>query len=667
MIKLPDDVVTDLRAATAREWLVTNGLGGFAAGTVSGVATRRYHGLLVAALAPPRGRHVVVSHLDESLMVRGRTTPLSAHAFPDIVHPAGWRHVAAFALDPLPVWTLRAGGATLERSVFMLRGSNTTVVRYTLRESPGAALLTLRPFGAFRDFHHHRREDPSMKLDAEVDADDPRTARWTPYPGWVTLTMRGQGPFVPSPDWWRSFDHAVERERGLDDREDLATPGEFHVPIGPGETVYFALTVDGSLPNDLAACEAEERARLLALAPAGEGDARVAALHRAVDAYRAECSEPPALLAGYPWFEDWGRDTLIAFTGAYLVTGRFDDGRRVLAAFARYVDQGMLPNRFPDGAAGSADYNTVDAPVWFFHAARRYVQYSGDRDFAVAVLRPALLEVERWFRKGTRYHIRVGGDGLVYAGGVGTQLTWMDARVGDTVFTPRHGAPVEVNALWHAGMLTLAWFAELAGDAADAETHRAEAARVKESFRAKFWNERTGYLHDAVREHERDGSVRPNALYAVALPGELLDAEQRAAVIDRARRELLVPLALRTLSPSDPQYRGRYGGDAWSRDGAYHQGTAWPFLIGAYTGALVRHAQLSGDAEAVAAARAEVLGLFEGLGEALAAQCVGHLAEILEGDAPHRPVGCFAQAWSDCEALRALHEDAYGNGPEDLP
>ncbi|MFO0608073.1 MAG: amylo-alpha-1,6-glucosidase [Polyangiales bacterium] len=667
MIQLPADVVSDLPAATAREWLVTNGLGGFAAGTVSGVATRRYHGLLVAALAPPRGRHVVVSHLDETLIVRDRTIKLAAHAFPDVVDPEGWRRVAGFALDPLPVWTLRAGSLVLERSVFMVRGANTTVVRYTLRESPAGVLLTVRPFGAFRDFHHHRKRDPSMKLDAAVDPDDPRTARWTPYSDWVTLTMRAPGVFAPSPSWWNDFVHAVEHERGLDDREDLATPGEWHLALAPGDTAYVALSVDGSIPYDLEAAEREERDRLTALAPEGERDPRVAALHRAVDAYRVEKSDPPALLAGYPWFEDWGRDTLIAFTGAYLVTGRFDEGKRLLAAFARYVDQGMLPNRFPDGGGGGADYNTVDAPVWFFHAARRYVQYTGDHAFATEVLRPALREVERWFRKGTRYNIHVGADGLVYAGGPGTQLTWMDARVGDTVFTPRHGAPVEVNALWHAGMLTLAWFAELACDAADAEAHRAAAAHTREGFRARFWCERTAYPYDAVRAHERDAAVRPNALYAVALPGELLDAEQRAAVLDRARRELLVPLALRTLSPTDPQYRGRYEGDPWSRDGAYHLGTAWPFLLGAYTSAVVRHARLSGDPGALEKARAEVLGLFEGLSDALGAQCVGHLAEIMEGDAPHRPVGCFAQAWSDCEALRALHEDAYGRGPEDLP
>jgi predicted glycogen debranching enzyme len=665
MIRLPAEVLSNLEASTRREWLVTNGLGGFAAGTVSGVATRRYHGLLVAALAPPRGRHVLVSHLDETLSVGGARAALSSHAFPDVVTPDGWRLVREFAVDPLPRWRIHACGAVLERAVCMVRGRNTTLVRYTLVEAPGSAMLTVRPFGAFRDFHAHAKERSETRIAADVDLHDAGIIRWKPYDGWVTVTLRAPGVFSPSPDWWRNFDHAIERERGLDDREDLFTPGEFHLSLAPGESVYVTLTSEDHLPDDPAACEREAVARLRSLVPEGESDERIATLHAAVDAYRADCATPPALLAGYPWFEDWGRDTLIAFTGSYLVTRSFEAGKAVLAAFARYVDQGMLPNRFPDGAAGHADYNTVDAPVWFFHAARRYVQYTGDLDFAREVLRPALEEVARCLRRGTRYGIHIGDDGLLYAGDPNTQLTWMDARVGDHSFTPRHGAPVEVNALWHAGVLTLAWLAELEGDTASAAQHRRDAAHTRASFRARFWNPSNRYLFDTVRPDGRDAAVRPNALYAVALPGELLDAEQRRAVLDRARGELLVPFALRTLSPHDAQYRGRYAGDPWHRDGAYHQGTAWPFLMGGYTSALTRHASLDGSPDAVSAARREVLGLFDGLAEALTTQGVGHLAEIFEGDAPHRPVGCFAQAWSDAETLRALYEDAHGRGPLD--
>lgn len=654
MITLPGSVLSDLDASTAREWLVTNGIGGFACGTVSGVATRRYHGMLVAALSPPRGRNVLISHVDEALVLGGRRVPLSSRAFPGVVTPDGWRRVEGFTLDPLPRWQLRVGDALLERAVFMLRGRNATVIRYTLRESPRAALLALRPFAAFRDFHMHARVNTLARIHAEPAGEGAWTLR--PYEGFTPVYLRAPGAFYPSPDWWRDFDHAIERARGLDAREDLFTPGEIVVALGPGESAHFVMSTDAEVPADLDAAERDEVARLRALVPEGEDDPRARALHIAVDAYRASASDPPALLAGFPWFEDWGRDTLIAFTGAYLVTRNYDEGRAVLAAFARYVDRGMVPNRFPDGAGGRADYNTVDAPLWLFYATRRYRDATGDADFVRAVMLPALAEIARCFRAGTRYGIHVGGDGLLYAGAAGTQLTWMDAKVGDWVVTPRRGAPVEINALWHHALRTLA---ELSAD--DGARYAAEADRVRDAFNARFWSDATGYLRDVVGGPEGDDdAVRPNALYALALPGDLVPLDRCETVLARARRELLVPLAVRTLAPSHPAYRGRFEGDPHARDGAYHQGTAWPFLLGAYTRGLVHTAERRGDAGALAAARAEVTALLAPLSDALAAHGLGHLPEVLDGDAPHRPGGCFAQAWSDCEALRALVEDARG-------
>ncbi len=665
MIPLPTAVVSDLSAATAREWLVTNGLGSYGCGTVSGVATRRYHGLLVAALRPPRGRYVLVTHLDETVCVRGACTALGAQAFPGGVFPDGWRYIDGFTVDPLPVWRYRIGDVVLERAVCMVRGQNTTLVRYTLTQAPGAVSLVVRPFGAFREFHRHARANPEARLTVD---EHPGRVVLRPYPGLPAVTVAAPGIFRAGAHWWRDFVHTVERDRGLDDREDLFTPGEFVLALAPGETTYVVLSSEDTLPADPAACEAAERSRLHALesvTDARVADSRVADLHRAVDVYRAECADPPALLAGHPWFEDWGRDTLISFVGAYLVTGRWAAGRELLRAFARYVDGGMLPNRFPDEGAGGAEYNTVDAPVWFFHAARRYVQYTGDRAFAREVLYPALAAVERGYRAGTRYGIRVDAEGLVTAGDPGTQLTWMDARVEGRAITPRYGRPVEINALWHAGLRTLGMLAEDAGDATAAGRYITEADKVRDAFRRRFWNGARGYLYDTVRDDWSDPSVRPNALYAVALPGDLLPPEHAAAVLSEARRSLVVPLALRTLAPGEPGYTGRYGGGPHARDTAYHQGTAWPFLLGAYTSAVVREAARTGDAARVTAARREVLGLFDGLEDALTAGCVGHLPEVMDGDPPHRPGGCFAQAWSDCEALRALVEDGHGEGPPD--
>ncbi|MDB4931340.1 MAG: hypothetical protein JWM10_3824 [Myxococcaceae bacterium] len=665
MIHLPAAVLSDLDALTAREWIVSNGLGGYASGTVSGVATRRYHGLLVAALSPPRGRRVLITHLDETLTLRYLRMPLSAHAFPGVVQPEGWRQLVTFAVDPLPRWQWRVGEAVLERTVFMVRGQNTTIVRYTLVDAPGAVALTVRPFGAFRDFHHHAKQNRDARISAVTVSDRPGTVLIKPYEDGPAVLMQSPGVFHPSPDWWRGFQHERERERGLDAEEDLFTPGEYVLALAPGESAHVVLTAEANLPHDLAHLEGSEIARLRALSPTTVGDPRLDQLYRAVDLYRAELARPPAVLAGYPWFEDWGRDTLIAFTGLYLVPKRFAEARELLAAFAKYVDGGMLPNRFPDAGGGKADDNTVDAPMWFLHAARRFVQYTGDLDFARRTLVPAMRDIVEAFRRGTKYNIHQRPDGLVSAGDATTQLTWMDARCGDTVFTPRHGCPVEINALWHAGLRSLAWLSTATGDEAAADRWHREADRVRVAFRERFWNPSLDYPFDVVRDDYRDPAVRPNALYAVALPGDLLSIEQCEAVLRRARAELLVPLAVRTLSPDDPAYKGRYGGDPWSRDSAYHQGTAWPFLLGAYTAAVVRVGRRRGTPEAEAEARAEAGRCYEGLAEGLTSYGLGHLPEVVDGDAPHRAGGCFAQAWSDAEALRGLVEDVAGAGPED--
>ena len=665
MIHLPASLLTDCDALTAREWIVSNGLGAYASGTVSGIATRRYHGLLVAALSPPRGRRVLISHLDETLTLRYLRAPLSAHAFPGVVQPEGWRHLVTFALDPLPRWQWRVGEAVLERTIFMVRGQNTTIVRYTLVDAPGAVALTVRPFGAFRDFHHHAQQNRDARIAAVEVNDRPGTVLIQPYESGPSVLMQAPGVYRSSPDWWRGFQHQAERERGLDAEEDLFTPGEYLIALAPGESAHVVLTAEHRLPDEVAVLEAREIARLRSLAPQPLADPRVEQLYRAVDLYRADLARPPAVLAGYPWFEDWGRDTLIAFTGLYLVPKRFAEAKELLATFAKYLDQGMLPNRFPDSGGGAADDNTVDAPMWFLHAARRFVQYTNDLDFARRTLVPAMRAIVEAFRRGTRYDIHQRPDGLIWSGSPGTQLTWMDARCGDTVFTPRHGCAVEINALWHAGLRSLAWLCAETGEEGAADRWYREADHVRTSFRERFWNPELAYLYDVVRDDERDPSVRPNALYAVALPGDLLPLDQCEAVLQRARDELLVPMAVRTLSPKDPAYQGRYGGGPWSRDSAYHQGTAWPFLLGAYTAAVVRVGRRRASPEAESEARAEAGRCFDGLAESLTTYGLGHLPEIVEGDAPHRPVGCFAQAWSDAEALRGLVEDVAGAGPED--
>ncbi len=661
---IPASIVTDLAEATHREWLVTNGLGGYASGTISGIATRRYHGLLVSSLAPPRGRHVMASHLDETVCYRGMVTPLGAHRFGSGFVSDGWQRIESFAVDPFPTWRLRAGDVVIERAVSMQRGRNTTLVRYTTLAAPGAHTLVVRPFLACRPFHEHTHANTSANLHAREIASG---IVLRPYATLPPVTITAPGIFRADGAWWHDFAHAAETLRGLDDREDLWTPGEFIVALAPGESVYVLLSTEEQLPSDPAGCVSDEATRILALVPTASDPALAsteAMLLRSVDAYRAACAIPPALIAGYPWFEDWGRDTLISFVGAYLVTGQWSAGRDLLEAFARYIDQGLVPNRFPD-SGGGGDYNTVDAPLWYFHAARRYVQYTNDVDTLRAVLYPACCAIATGLRGGAPYGIRVGADGLLTAGDADTQLTWMDARVDGRPVTSRHGRAVEINALWHAALLTLAWMAERLGDGSNAASSRDHARRTRDSFREQFWNESQGYLYDIVRDDGADASLRPNALYAVALPGEILPLAQAASVVAIARKKLLVPLAVRTLAPDDARYVPAYRGDPTSRDRAYHMGTAWPFLVGVYATAVVRVAERNGDPTVVCAARQEVAELLHPLTNALTAGCVGHLSEVVDGNPPYRPGGCFAQAWSDCEALRALSEDALARGPLD--
>ncbi|MBL8605463.1 MAG: glycogen debranching enzyme family protein [Myxococcales bacterium] len=645
---------------SAREWLVTNGLGGYAAGTLSGIATRRYHGLLVVATTPPRGRMVLLSHLDETVVEAEGSAELSAHAFPKVVHPDGWRRLRTFTQAPFPTWEYAVDGGVLRRELVMLDATHTVVLRYTL-EAPRARGLLLRPFGVWRDFHHHAKVNAEARIEALLREGVSGEIVMAPYLEAPSVTLRVPGVFQSAPSWWRDFEHSEERGRGLDAHEDAFTPGVFFCTLQPYETLEVVISADETVPREIEALIEVSRTRLEELLPERALPPAIAQLYLAVDAYRIDHASPPALLAGYPWFEDWGRDTLIAFTGCYLVPGRYEEARRLLSAFAAYVDQGMLPNRFPDGGAGHADYNTVDAPLWFFYAVRRYLQYTGDEAFVLTALLPALEAIANGFLNGTRYNIHVNAEGLVEAGDPSTQLTWMDARVGDWVVTSRHGAPVEINALWHSGLLTLSALCARAHDAVGAGRYAHEAQRAAAAFRTRFWHAERGYLYDVVRGAAGDPSVRPNALYAVSLPGELLSVRQCESVLKVCRDELLVPLALRTLSPRDAGYRGWYSGDPWSRDGAYHQGTAWPFLFGAYVSAVMATARRVSEAE-VARARAELKALYRPLDAALRAYGLGHLSEIVEGDEPHRPVGCFAQAWSDAELLRGWVEEVDADG-----
>jgi len=647
-ISFDASVTHDFESAASREWLEANGLGGWASGTIAGCHTRRYHGLLVAATRPPVGRMVLLSKLAETVALGDERFELDTNRYAGSVHPRGFEKLRSFTLDPMPTFVYEAGGVTLQKTVTAIHGENTTVILYDVLAAPAEFTLELRPLIAFRDYHELQRENGALRFANASFADGVFRAR--PYEGAPELFLQAAGStFSARPDWYFRFEYAEERARGLDAHEDLFCYGAFQRRLVQGDRFGVIVStgeVDGRDPVGLVS---KERARRKAIADAVPGDDdTVKTLALAADAFVVRRGEDlRTIIAGYPWFSDWGRDTMIALPGVCLATGRFDDAKKILRAFARSVDAGMLPNRFPDGGE-APEYNTVDATLWFLVAAHRYLEASGDEEFVLAELLPVFEEIVAWHERGTRYGIRVDHDGLLLAGAPGAQLTWMDAKVGDHVVTPRHGKPVEVQALWYNALCVLADLRKRAGSSDLSTSLLTRAKQVKERFVEAFWNDESSCLFDVVDGDRKDASIRPNQIFALSLPYPLLPKDKARAVLAVIEEKLLTPFGLRSLSPDDPSYRGRYEGDRVSRDTAYHQGTVWSWLLGPYADALVKTNGAVGKAKA----RKAVEGLFPHLQEA----GLGTISEIFDGDAPHAPRGCPAQAWSVGEALRVAKD-----------
>jgi predicted glycogen debranching enzyme len=662
VIEFGEDICRDLKEATAREWLETNGLGGYGSSTVAGLNTRRYHGLLVAATRPPVGRTVLLSKLEETLVLAGRRYELSANQYPGVVHPQGHQSMSRFRLDPFPVFTYRVAGLELEKSIVMLHGESTICIRYELRHVSGAASdgadvrLEIRPLIAFRDYHATTHENAALDPAVHVEEGLLTVA---PYAGLPALHFAHEGGEVETGGYWyRNFVYAEEQARGLDSAEDLFSPLSLKFDLKRRSEVSLIASTerrDAGRAGELIRVEVARRAEVLKSSPSG--DEAVRALTAAADQYVVARGEQKTVIAGYHWFGDWGRDTMIALPGLALVTGRFDVARSILEEFARHVSHGMLPNRFTE-AAEAPEYNTVDATLWYFEAVRALVAYTGDSEFVRANLYAILKDIIEWHERGTRYGIRVDDDGLLAAGVEGAQLTWMDAKVGERVITPRRGKPVEIQALWYNALRVLEGLAQEFGRADDGRKFAAMAARARSSFDGQFWNEEAGCLYDVIEGAECDASLRPNQIFAVSLQHSMLSAERARRVVEAVERELLTPYGLRSLAPSDPRYGGRYGGGPAERDAVYHQGTVWAWLVGPFVSAYLKVNGRTPDS--VARARTILAPLVGHLKEA----CLGHVSEIFDGDAPHAPRGAVAQAWSVAELLRALVEDVQGVRPD---
>jgi predicted glycogen debranching enzyme len=632
-----------------REWLEANGLGGWASGTISGAHTRRYHGLLIAATQPPVGRMVLLSKLAETLAVGERRIELDANAYPGTVHPRGFEHLAEFAMTPLPVFTYAAEGVRLRKTVAAVHGENTTVVSYELLEAPGPVTLELRPLIAYRDYHALRQAGAIGFANASFDGG---LFRARPYPDTPELLLAVPGArFEAKPDWYYRFEYALERERGLPALEDLFCHGVFHKTMEPGERFGVIASIEAETGRDpFELIERQKARRKIAADIVSPDDPVARTLALAADTFVVRRGDDlRTVIAGYPWFTDWGRDTMIALPGVCLATGRLDDARKILSAFAGSASEGMLPNRFPDGGE-APEYGTVDATLWFFIAAWRYLEASGDEPFVLRELLPVFEDIVSWHERGTRFGIGVDEDGLLRAGAPGVGLTWMDAKIGDWVVTPRHGKPVEVQALWINALAILAELRKRAGRRAEGEGLAARVQQLKRRFVEAFWNEEAGYLYDVVDGDRKDASIRPNALLALSLPFPLLPKDKGKAILAVVEESLLTPVGLRSLAPSDPSYRGRYEGGPAARDAVYHQGTVWSWLLGPYVDALVRVHGAPGRTKA----RAALAGLAAHLEDA----GIGTISEIFDGDPPHAPRGCPSQAWSVGEMLRAHRDTA---------
>lgn len=642
-----------LESAEIREWLTTNGIGGYASGTVAGMLSRRYHGLLVAALKPPLGRTLLVSKLDEAATYDGSEYQLSANRWSDgTVSPRGFLHIEWFGLDgAIPVWIFACADALLEKRIWMEQGANTTYIRYTLTRATAPLTLSIKALVNYRDYHGMTHAG-GWNMNIE---DIERGIRIVAFPGATPFHMFSDKAETHSThDWYYGFNLALEQYRGLDYVEDHLHAATFKATLNAGEAVTLVASTDDTADLDgESAIESRmnyERELIQKLHSTFPGNANeipswIGQLALASDQFivNRPLQEDPGgktIIAGYHWFGDWGRDTMISLPGLTISAGRPDVCRSILRTFAKYVDRGMLPNRFPDSGE-QPEYNTVDATLWYFEAIRAYHESTRDDDF-IAELFPVLTEIIDWHTRGTRYGIHVDPqDGLLISGEKGVQLTWMDAKIGDWVVTPRIGKPIEINALWYNALLTMARFAKRIKKSS--KEYESAAKSVLQGF-SRFWDDNLGHCYDVIDgPGGNDPSLRPNQIFAVSLPESPLTTAQQKAVVDICALRLLTSHGLRSLDSRNPQYQGHYGGDQFHRDSAYHQGTVWGWLLGPF---VLAHLKVYRDP---IRAREFIEPMFN----QLVAHGLGTLSEIYDGDAPFSPRGCIAQAWTVAEVLRA--------------
>ena len=655
-LDIPSEDFSNYESGIQKEWIVTNGLGGYASSTVIGANSRTYHGLLVAALNPPVDRTVMLSSLDEEVEVEGVLHRLAIHKYPNTVYPKGFEYLKKFKLDPFPTTVHQIRDVKIKKHIFMVHEKNTTIIRYKVTCDTENVILRLHPFINMRNFHHTTR---SNNIDFLQESSESGTILRT---GDISLTIRSNAIYTPSGTWYYNFEYDAERIRGQAYQEDCYNPGYFEIKLKKGKNHVFVAASTDDLPDlqidDIDVLYDQEVMRINFLAEKlGLEDTFALKLIPAADSFivKRASTHSKSVIAGYHWFSDWGRDAMIALPGLTLVTGRFDDATQILSSFAENCRDGLIPNRFADSSECQPDYNTVDASLWFIHVVGRYFAYTGDIEF-INKMWSTVQDIINNYIHGTHFGIRMDSDNLITHGG---QLTWMDAKIGDYEVTPRNGKTCEINALWYNALKTASYLSEHLNE--DTYAYDVMADNVSRRFVRVFWNPDEKCLFDCISiDGEdtvvRDSSIRPNQILAVSLTHTMLPRKKGLGIVSRIERDLLTPVGLRTLSKDNPGYKNRYIGDAVARDIAYHNGTVWPWLIGPYVSAYTKlnnHSQKSIDY-----ARSILLSFDEHLHEG----GIGSISEICDGDYPHTPRGCISQAWSVAEILRAYIEDVLNKG-----
>lgn len=665
------EICGDRLLAAAREWLVTNGIGGYACGTISGQLTRRYHGLLIAALKPPLGRTLLVTKLEETGEYDNNIYPLFTNLWQsNIINPEGYKYIQSFRLeDSIPTWHFAIADAILEKRIWMERGANTTYIHYNLLRSSQPLRLNIKVIVNYRD-HHHLTVSNNRKFNLTPIS---QGICITAFPEAVPFYVLANAEKINiNPEWYLGYKLNIEQYRGSDCYEDhlYAITCQTELKFNKSLTIVVSTENNPSLAGETALAsrrkwdnnllkncnkkaESEKNTTNPNLyqipdeAPDWIKQLIIAAdqfiVDRIVDKLVTNSPEETlggkTIIAGYPWFSDWGRDTMISLPGLTLCTGRSEIAKAILQTFAKYIDKGMIPNRFPDYNE-TPDYNNVDGTLWYFEAIRAYYEATGDREL-ISQLWSALADIIDWHQKGTRYNIHLDKDGLIYAGESGSQLTWMDVKIGDWVVTPRVGKPIEINALWYNALKTMINFAEILNKPATEYQQLAE--KTAANFH-RFWHQEKGYCYDVLDTPTgNDSSLRPNQIFAVSLPHSPFNPLQQQQIVDICARKLLTSSGLRSLAPEDPQYQGQYGGLLKQRDSAYHQGTVWGWLIGPFVLAHLRVYKNPVVAQQI----------LQPMAHNLNHACIGSLSEIFDGDPPFSPRGCFAQAWTVAEVLRA--------------